>query len=49
MNRRNFLNRIMGAAAGLGLAGTGAAAVNKLVQSGPKENQSVTYKVKGFT
>lgn len=49
MNRRNFLNRAMGAAAGLGVAGASTAAINKLFQSGPKENRSLSYKVKGFT
>lgn len=49
MNRRNFLNRAMGATFGLGLAGAGATAIDKLVHTGPKENQSVSYKVKGFT
>lgn len=39
----------MGATAGLGLAGAGALAINKLAPTGPRENQSVTYKVKGFT
>lgn len=49
MNRRNFLNRAMGATAGLSLAGAGALAISKVSQTGPREYQSVTYEVKGFT
>src|SRR5690242_8918644 len=46
MNRRKFLTNVMGATAGLGVTG---AAVHKLAQTGPNENRSVSYKVKGFT
>jgi copper chaperone CopZ len=49
MNRRNFLNRTMGATAGLGLAGAGALAISKLAETRPRENQTTTYKVQGFT
>jgi len=49
MNRRKFLNRVMGGmagtAAGIGLAKAGL----NLVEAVPKENQSVAYEVKGFT
>jgi anaerobic selenocysteine-containing dehydrogenase len=49
MNRRKFLNRVMGGAAGtaagLGLAKAGL----KLVDAAPRENHSVAYQVKGFT
>jgi copper chaperone CopZ len=49
MNRRRFLNRVMGTAAGLGLAGTGTMAIHKLAKAGPVETRSVSYKIKGFT
>ena len=49
MNRRKFLTNVMGATAGLGVAGAGTVAVRKLARPGPVENQTVHYKVKGFT
>jgi len=49
MNRRNFLNRVIGATTGLGLVGAGALAISKPAQYSPCENQTVGYKVKGFT
>jgi hypothetical protein len=49
MNRRNFLNRVVGATAGLGLAGAGALAINKMAETRPRENQTITYRVQGFT
>jgi copper chaperone CopZ len=49
MDRRKFLTRIMGTTASFGLAGAGTAAVHKLAGTGPTENQTVQYKVKGFT
>jgi len=49
MNRRKFLNRMMGGmagtAAGIGLAKVGL----NLVEATPEENQTVAYKVRGFT
>jgi Cu+-exporting ATPase len=49
MDRRKFLTHAVGTTAGIGLAGAGALAINQLSHTGPEENQSVTYKVKGFT
>lgn len=49
MNRRRFLGRAMGTAVGFGLAGAGSLAIHKLAKTGPAENRSVSYKVKGFT
>ena len=49
MNRRKFLTNVMGATAGLGVAGAGTVAIRKLARSGPAENQTVHYRVKGFT
>ena len=49
MNRRKFLNQVMGGVAGTA-AGIGLAKVGlNLVEAAPKENQSVTLKVRGFT
>lgn len=49
MNRRKFLNQVMGGmagtAAGIGLAKVGL----NLVEATPIENQSVVCKVRGFT
>lgn len=49
MNRRKFLNRMMGGMAGTA-AGIGLAKVSlNLVKPAPEENQSVSFKVRGFT
>ena len=49
MDRRKFLARFMGGAAGLGLAGAGAVAIHPPSKTSPVENASVSYQVKGFT
>lgn len=49
MDRRKFLTRIMGTTASLGLAAAGTAAGHKLASTSPTENQTVRYKIIGFT